>query len=230
MQSTGAIPGVCSGSSVVPQPLEVATPGDTAVGGGRRRSCASSDVRIAQSEWQLPRGVTDCSGSKALINARSLTPSLVSLGSPGQLPAPVRAPPHIKKLDDAFGQFLVRVVCDCGACREIEPEALARLVGWKVTLKELAPRMRCSKCGKKAAEVVAVARPRRRGVMKNPHLTAREYIRRSRGVWHISALLPRARRVLNVLCQDNIIQPVVIVHRRINIEKPDNSNRAGCHE
>jgi hypothetical protein len=28
-----------------------------------------------------------------------------------------------------FGQFLVRVICDCGACREIEPEALARLVG-----------------------------------------------------------------------------------------------------
>ena len=39
---------------------------------------------------------------------------------------------HIKRLDDAFGQFLVRVICDCGACREIEPEALARLValGW----------------------------------------------------------------------------------------------------
>jgi len=31
------------------------------------------------------------------------------------------------------------VVCKCGACREIEPEALARLVGWKVTLKEMAP-------------------------------------------------------------------------------------------
>jgi len=29
---------------------------------------------------------------------------------------------HIKKLDDCFGQFLVRVVCVCGACREIEPE------------------------------------------------------------------------------------------------------------
>jgi len=57
-----------------------------------------------------------------------------------------------------FGQFLVRVVCDCGACREIEPEALARLVGWKATLKQLAHRMRCSHCGKKAAEVVAVAR------------------------------------------------------------------------
>jgi len=70
--------------------------------------------------------------------------------------APVRVLPHIKKLDDCFGQFLVRVVCDCGACREIEPEALARLVGWKVTLKQLALRMRCSKCGKKAAEVVGL--------------------------------------------------------------------------
>jgi len=55
----------------------------------------------------------------------------------------VRVLAHIKKLDDCFGQFLVRVACDCGACREIEPEALARLVGWSVTLKELALRMRC---------------------------------------------------------------------------------------
>ncbi len=76
---------------------------------------------------------------------------------------------HMKKLDDCFGQFLVRVVCECGAVREIEPEALARLVGWKMMLKDLARRMRCSKCGKKAAEVVAVARPRPRGVPKNPH-------------------------------------------------------------
>jgi len=36
---------------------------------------------------------------------------------------------HIKKLDDCFGQFLVRVVCDCGAVREIEPETLARARG-----------------------------------------------------------------------------------------------------
>jgi len=42
----------------------------------------------------------------------------------------VRVLTHIKRLDDCFGQFLVRVICDCGACREIEPEALARLVGW----------------------------------------------------------------------------------------------------
>ena len=54
--------------------------------------------------------------------------------------APVRLLPHITRLDDCFGQFLVRVVCDCGAVREIEPEALARLVGWKVPLRELALR------------------------------------------------------------------------------------------
>jgi hypothetical protein len=76
---------------------------------------------------------------------------------------------HIKKLDDYFGDFLVRVICVCGSCREIEPQHLAGLVGWKVTLQELAPRMRCSKCGKTAAEVVAVARPRPRGISSNPH-------------------------------------------------------------
>jgi hypothetical protein len=36
----------------------------------------------------------------------------------------VRVLTHIKKLDDCFGQFLVRVSCACGAVREIEPEAL----------------------------------------------------------------------------------------------------------
>jgi hypothetical protein len=99
----------------------------------------------------------------------SLTQSWIYARASRQHHAPVRVLPHIKKLDDCFGQFLVRVICDCGACREIEPEELARLVGWKVTLKELALRMRCSRCGKKAAEVVAVARPRPRGVPKNPH-------------------------------------------------------------
>jgi hypothetical protein len=76
---------------------------------------------------------------------------------------PVRVLAHIKKLDDCFGQFLVRVTCKCGAVREITPEALARLVGWSATLEQLAQRMRCSQCEKKAAEVVAVARPRPRG-------------------------------------------------------------------
>jgi hypothetical protein len=39
--------------------------------------------------------------------------------------------PHIKKLDDALGDFLARVVCEC--------KPLARLVGWKMTLSELVP-------------------------------------------------------------------------------------------
>jgi hypothetical protein len=81
----------------------------------------------------------------------------------------VRVLAHIKKLDDCFGDFLVGVSCKCGAVREITPEALERLVGWKATLEELAPRMRCSQCGKKDAEVVAIARPRPRGVPKNRH-------------------------------------------------------------
>jgi len=83
--------------------------------------------------------------------------------------SPVRVLAHIKKLDDCFGDFLVRVTCRCGAVREIKPEALARLVGWSTTLEALAPRLRCSQCGKKAAELVGVARPRPRGVPKNPH-------------------------------------------------------------
>jgi hypothetical protein len=81
----------------------------------------------------------------------------------------VRVLTHIKKLDDCFGMFLLRVSCACGASREIEPEALARLVGWSTTLEALAPRLRCSQCGKKAAEVVAIAKPRPRGIQKNPH-------------------------------------------------------------
>lgn len=42
---------------------------------------------------------------------------------------------HIKKLEDCFGQFMVRATCPCGFSREIEPEALARLVGWLTTLE-----------------------------------------------------------------------------------------------
>ena len=82
--------------------------------------------------------------------------------------APVRVLPHVKKLDDCLGDFLVRVTCPCGVSRHIEPEALARLVGGNVTLAALATRMRCSQCGKKVAQVVAVARPRPRGIPKNP--------------------------------------------------------------
>jgi hypothetical protein len=76
----------------------------------------------------------------------------------------VRVLSHIKKLDDALGDFLVRVTCPCGTSRHIEPEALARIAGRSVTLAALSTRMRCSQCGKKAADVVAVAKSRPRGV------------------------------------------------------------------
>jgi hypothetical protein len=31
----------------------------------------------------------------------------------------MRVFPHIGKLDDCVGQILVRVICNCGGCREI---------------------------------------------------------------------------------------------------------------
>jgi len=70
---------------------------------------------------------------------------------------------HIEKLDDALGHFLVQITCKCGAQRIAEPEALARLCGPSATLEAVSRRMRCSKCGKKDAEVVAIAIPRIRG-------------------------------------------------------------------
>jgi len=85
-----------------------------------------------------------------------------ALGHP-QHHAPVRVLPHIKKLDDALRHFGVRISCKCGATRECEPEALARIYGLSVTLATIAKRMRCSKCGEKDAEVTAVSIPRPRG-------------------------------------------------------------------
>jgi hypothetical protein len=76
--------------------------------------------------------------------------------------------PHIKKLDDAFRHFLVQITCKCGAQRIAEPEALARLCGSSATLEAVGKRMRCSKCGTRGAEIVAAARPRPRGIPKDP--------------------------------------------------------------
>jgi hypothetical protein len=43
--------------------------------------------------------------------------------------------PHVKKLNDALGYFLVHITCKCGAQRVAEPEALARLCGSSATLE-----------------------------------------------------------------------------------------------
>lgn len=87
----------------------------------------------------------------------------------GSYASRMRTLPDIKKLDDCFGMFLVRVICKCGASRDMLPEALARIAGWSTTLEALEPRMRCSKCGAKGAQIVAVPQPRPRGIPKNPH-------------------------------------------------------------
>jgi hypothetical protein len=71
----------------------------------------------------------------------------------------VRVLPHIKRLGDCFGDFLVRVTCPCGASRHIEPGALARIAGRSATLVQLATRMRCSNYGKKVSEVAAPNHP-----------------------------------------------------------------------
>lgn len=70
--------------------------------------------------------------------ARSGRRYCMDAGAEPLAPFGMRVLAHIKKLDDCFGQFLVRVTCKCGAVREIKPEALARLVGWLMTLEELA--------------------------------------------------------------------------------------------
>jgi hypothetical protein len=75
--------------------------------------------------------------------------------------------PHIK-LDDALGHFLVQITRKCGARRIAEPEVLARLCGPSATLEAVSRRMRCSKCGTSGAEIVAAARPRPRGIPKDP--------------------------------------------------------------
>lgn len=82
----------------------------------------------------------------------------------------MRELPHIKKLDDGLGLFRVRITCAaCRASREVSPESLARIAGWSATLEQLKARMRCSQCGSKDAEVVAVRVPRPRGTPRNPH-------------------------------------------------------------
>jgi len=52
-------------------------------------------------------------------------------GATRQHPAPARMLTHIKGLADGFGDFLVRALCKCGACREIPAHSLARLVGYE---------------------------------------------------------------------------------------------------
>ena len=64
----------------------------------------------------------------------------------------VRGLPHIKRLDECFGDFLMRVSCPCRASRHVKPAALMRIAGRSATLAAPAQRMRCAQCGKGAEE------------------------------------------------------------------------------
>jgi len=70
---------------------------------------------------------------------------------------------HIKKLNDAFGMFLVNIKCACGHTRITTPEMLARMTKkWDTTFVELSQRLRCSKCEAKDSDVFATPEPRTR--------------------------------------------------------------------
>ena len=57
--------------------------------------------------------------------------------------------PRVVKLSDEFGQYSIRLVCECGYSRLCYPHELAKFAGWDAVLADLVRRLRCSKCGQK---------------------------------------------------------------------------------
>jgi hypothetical protein len=83
--------------------------------------------------------------------------------TPPRSMAPVRVLTHIKKLDESPRALPRQDHLSAAHTGIVEPEALARLGGSRATLGAIGKRMRCSKCGTKGAEVVAVEIVRIRG-------------------------------------------------------------------
>jgi hypothetical protein len=76
----------------------------------------------------------------------------------------MRRTPDITKLGDEFADYVLTIAC--GKCRHVratEPRSLANIVGWEITLVDLAKRLRCSSCGAKDCELTPNRRPRPRG-------------------------------------------------------------------
>ena len=76
---------------------------------------------------------------------------------------------RVEKLSDEFGQYLL--LLECAACshkRQANPQTLARVFGWDVTLEAVAKRLRCSKCGKRQCAVRAVPAQKPRGYSSLP--------------------------------------------------------------
>jgi DNA-directed RNA polymerase subunit RPC12/RpoP len=80
------------------------------------------------------------------------------------------APRVVKKLSDQFGDYTLIVRCTkCTHRRVMDPQALARLVGWDTPVEKFATRLRCSNCGSTGPELLREPIRRPRGVPKNPH-------------------------------------------------------------
>ncbi|MGA2776831.1 MAG: hypothetical protein ABSF94_04685 [Steroidobacteraceae bacterium] len=76
---------------------------------------------------------------------------------------------RVERLSDEFGQY--QLVLTCRACqheRKADPHMLSRLCGWDARIADIAPRLRCSKCGKKACTVRAIPPHKPRGYSALP--------------------------------------------------------------
>jgi len=75
----------------------------------------------------------------------------------------------INKLSDHAGLYLICVTCQkCRHEREMQPRALANILGWDTTLKQAAARMRCSKCQGRSVKVEIAFERKPRGWTSNP--------------------------------------------------------------
>ncbi|HUK01473.1 MAG TPA: hypothetical protein VLW26_04250 [Steroidobacteraceae bacterium] len=78
-------------------------------------------------------------------------------------------PGSITRLCDHFGQFVIDVRCrKCRHARQLTPEALAAILGWKFEIAKLADRLRCSQCHARAALIHIAFDRKPRGWNKNP--------------------------------------------------------------
>ncbi len=81
------------------------------------------------------------------------------------MPIPLTSNANLSHHRDGY----VMVSCtDCGHRRDIRTEALARIFGWDTKVRLLAPRFRCSRCGRKNVEISFGYDQKPRGWAKNP--------------------------------------------------------------
>jgi hypothetical protein len=76
---------------------------------------------------------------------------------------------HVERLSDEFGQYSLALTCGaCGYERIAEPKLLGRLCGWDARLADVARRLRCSKCGRKACKMRVIPPKKPRGYSSLP--------------------------------------------------------------